>query len=275
MADLITSAYCASVVASSGNANAATLAAIISAVSDSVTRYCRRSFIPARFVELYDSSNQRFLMLRQTPVLLLNSVTLFPTGLNPISYTPDQFDLRPQVGRISFKPQATATLEMPFPYSFGYRRLNAIEVDYIAGCGFTTTTASAIVPGIQNVTPAAISGVNNNQPWTISAGATLVVDPGAAAEETVSVSAVTTNTFTAAFTQAHSVGAIICGVVIPDDIALATALAVGNVLNQSDLTKQRESQGKTIGYEYLVRPGNLIFTMEILNILNNYRDSVV
>jgi hypothetical protein len=275
MADLITSDYCNAVVASSVNVNAQTLAAIISGVSDSVTRYCRRNFIPARFIELYDSSNQTFLMLRQTPVLLLNSVTLFPTGLNPISYTADQFDLRPEVGRISFKPQAAATLELPFPRGFGFRRLNAIAVDYLAGFGFTTTAVSNILPGVQIVTPAAISGVNNNQPWSIGAGSTLVVDPGTAVEETVSVSAATTNTFTATFTQIHSAGAMICGVEIPADIALATALAVGNVLNQSDLTKQRESQGKTIGYEYLVRPGNLIFTPEILNILNAYRDMVV
>jgi hypothetical protein len=47
------------------------------------------------------------------------------------------------------------------------------------------------------------------------------------------------------------------------------------VLNEPDLTKQRESQGKTIGYEYVARAGDLIFTAEIINILNGYRDSVV
>ncbi len=275
MADLITSAYCSTVVPNCANVNLQTLAAIISAVSVSVTRYCQRDFIPTRLVELYDSPNQPFLMLRQTPILALNSVTLFPTGADPIICSAEQFDLRPQVGRISYKPQAAGLLELPFLRGFGFRRINAIEVDYIAGFGFTTSSLAGFPSGVQNVTPAAMNAVSINEPWAITVGAMLVMDPGTAVEETVTVSAVSADSFSATFTQAHDANAVICGVMIPDDIALATALAVGNVLNAPDLTKQRESQGKTIGYEYLVRMGDLIFTTEILNILNRYRDSVV
>ena len=275
MADLITSAYCSTIVPGSADVNPQTLAAIISAVSDAIQRYCQRTFIPTRFTELYDSPNRPYLMLRQTPVLLLNSVTLFPTGLSPLACTAEQFDLRPQIGRISFKPQAAQSLTAPFPWWCGFQRLNAMEVDYIAGFGFTTTNTSAIDPGTQMITPAAMTGVNMDQPWAIGAGAALVMDCGTAMQETVTVSAVTADTFTATFSQPHVAGAVICGVAIPDDIAFATALAVGNVLNEPDLTKQRESQGKTIGYEYVARAGDLIFTAEIINILNGYRDSVV
>ena len=275
MADLISSAYCSTVVPGSANVNPATLAAIISAVSKAIERYCQRSFIPSAFTELYDSPNRPYLMLRQTPVLLLNSVTLFPTGLYPLVCTADQFDLRPQIGRISFKPQAAQSLAVPFPWRRGFRCLDAVEVNYLAGFGFTTTGTAAILPGVQTVAPATMIGVNMDQPWAINAGTLLVMDPGTAVQETVTVSLTLSNSFTAAFAQSHAAGAVICGVVIPDDIAFATALAVGNVLNEPDLTKQRESQGKTIGYEYLARMGDLIFTTEIINILNRYRDSVV
>ncbi len=275
MADLITAAYCSTIVPGTANVNAATLAAVISAVSDSVQRYCRRNFTPAAYTELYDSPNRPYLMLRQTPVLLLNSVTLYPTGLYPLVCTSDQFDLRPEIGRISFKPQAAQSLAVPFPWRLGFRCLDAVEVNYIAGFGFTTTSTLSVLPGEQVITPTAMIGVNINQPWAIEAGATLVIDPGTAVQETVTVSAVSGNTFTAPFTQPHAAGAVICGVQIPEDIAFATALAAGNIFNQPDLTKQRESQGKTIGYEYLVRAGDLIFTTEITNILDRYRDAVL
>ena len=275
MADLITSAYCSTIVPGTANVNAATLAAVISAASDAIQRYCRRSFTPAAYTELYDSPNRPYLMLRQTPVLLLNSVTWYPTGLYPLVCTPDQFNLRPEIGRISFKPQAAQSLAAPFPWRLGFRCLNAVEVNYIAGFGFTTTSTLAVPPGERIITPTAMIGTNIDQPWAIEAGATLVIDPGTAVQETVIVSAAAGNTFTALFVQPHAAGAVICGVEIPEDIAFATALAVGNIINQPDLTKQRESQGKTIGYEYLVRAGDLIFTTEIINILDRYRDAVV
>ena len=253
--------------------DATTLAALISAVSNAVQRYCRRVIVPSQLTEFYDSPNRPYLMLRQTPVLQLNSVTLFPTGLYPLLCTPDQFDLRPEIGRISFKPQAAQSLAVPFPWRRGLRCLDAISVNYVAGFGFVTTGSAAIAPGSQSVTPTLMAGWTINQSWAIGVGTTLIIDPGTAVQETVTVSTIAANSFTAAFAQPHAAGALICGVLIPDDLAFATALAVGNVLNEPDLTKQRESQGKTIGYEYLARMGDLIFTPEIINILDRYQDT--
>lgn len=59
---------------------------------------------------------------------------------------------------------------------------------------------------------------------------------------------------------------------IPDDLQMAAALAVGNLFNQPDLTKQREKIGAS--YYYIGRPGELAFTPEIKAILNLYRDSL-
>jgi uncharacterized phiE125 gp8 family phage protein len=59
---------------------------------------------------------------------------------------------------------------------------------------------------------------------------------------------------------------------IPDDLQLAAALAVGNLFNQPDLTKQREKIGAS--YYYIGRPGELAFTPEIKAILNLYKDHV-
>ena len=59
---------------------------------------------------------------------------------------------------------------------------------------------------------------------------------------------------------------------IPDDLQMAAALAVGNLFNQPDLTKQREKIGAS--YYYIGRPGELAFTPEIKAILNLYRDQL-
>jgi hypothetical protein len=59
---------------------------------------------------------------------------------------------------------------------------------------------------------------------------------------------------------------------IPDDLQLASALAVGNIFNQPDLTKQREKIGAS--YYYIGRPGELAFTPEIKAILNLYKDQL-
>jgi len=59
---------------------------------------------------------------------------------------------------------------------------------------------------------------------------------------------------------------------IPDDLQLATVLAVGNLYHQPDLTKQREKIGAS--YYYIGRPGDLAFTPEIKTLLNAYREAV-
>jgi uncharacterized phiE125 gp8 family phage protein len=59
---------------------------------------------------------------------------------------------------------------------------------------------------------------------------------------------------------------------IPDDLQMAAGLAVANLFNQPDLTKQREKIGAS--YYYIGRPGDLAFTPEIKTILNLYRDAL-
>ena len=60
---------------------------------------------------------------------------------------------------------------------------------------------------------------------------------------------------------------------IPDDLQMAAALAVANLYNQPDLTKQREKIGAS--YYYIGRPGELAFTPEVKAILNLYRDPLL
>ncbi len=279
MADLVTQDYVQNVVPAAGGANpgAPGLASLISAVSGAVERYCRRNFVPNRYREYYDAADQPFLMLRRTPVLALNALTLFPTGSNPISCTPDQFDLRPGIGRISFQPRFTGNFRGLYGPTgwFPNAGLNAVLVDYNAGFGFLTTGTNAIAAGASSVTPAAMSGFFNGQPWAITAGTGLIVDPGQVNQETPMVAASNGASFTATFAAAHAAGCQITGALIPPDIQLAVALAIGNLLNQPDLSKQRESQGKTVGYEYVIRAGELIFTPEIKAILDSYRDVIV
>ena len=277
MADLVTAAYVTSVTPAASGADSTMLASLISAVSQAVERYCRRSFTPARYQEYHDAGAMPFLMLRRTPVLALNAVTFFPTGPNPINYAADQFDLRPEIGRLSFRPELTANF--PGGYAqragFAYAGLNAILVDYNAGFGFLTTASAAIAAGPASVTPQAMSGLFDGQPWTITPSMDLTIDPDQDSQEIISVISTTATGFAAVFVNAHAAGCQISSSLIPQDIQLAAALAIGNVLNQPDLSKQRESQGKTVGYEYVARAGDLIFTPEIKAILDRYRDVLV
>ena len=151
-----------------------------------------------------------------------------------------------------------------------------IQVDYTAGFGFLTVANGAIAQGFQTVPLSAIGGMagegNTLQPWQISAGTTLTVDPGLVTQETITVTSVTAGTISATFSQPHAGAAQLVGTLLPADLQLGVALMVGNLINQADLTKSRESLGRTVGYEYFVRPGDLVFTPEIKAILGRYRD---
>ncbi len=227
-------------------------------------------------------------MLRQTPILGINSLTLFPDTSNPIVITADQLDLRPQVGRISIKPEVAAGFS-DFPWigggllgtrgmGFSVWPLNAIQVDYNAGYGFLTQSSGPIAAGNSTVTPTAMTGqtpADDLTPWAIAPGTVLTLDAGNADSETATVLTASATAFTGSFANAHQAGCQILGWQIPDDLQLACALLAGNLINQPDLTKQRESMGKTVGYEYVVRGGDLLFTSEILNLLTRYQDIVV
>ena len=280
MADLVPQSFVTSVIRSAAGIDPGILTDLISAASQTVQRYCRRSFIPNRYVELYDRPHTPYLMLRRTPVLALNSVTLFPTWPSPIVIPIDQIDLRPELGRICLKPQ----VDFP-PFAAAFMLENSadlcsatrdvIQVDYTAGFGFLTTAAQVIAAGAGAAVPVAMNGWSQNQPWAIATGSALIIDPGTPNQEALTISAVTNNSFAASFVFPHESVTPIAGIIIPSDVQLAVALIVGNLLNQPDLTKQRESQGKTIGYEYTVRAGDLLLTPEIKTLLNPYRDTVV
>lgn len=276
MADLITTEYVQSVVAAAADAPATTLAAIISAVSQRIVQYCRRDFSPNRYMELYDAPRSGQLLLRQTPVIALNAVTLLPTSNNPMTFTADQFDLRPTVGRVIFRPGAMAWFSAEnWPFAdLPIAGADAIEVDYVAGFGFMTSALAAIAPGQNTVIVENASGLSQGQPWLLQPGGLLTIDAGLITQETVAISAVSGNSFTAIFDLAHQAGPLL-GAVIPQDVQMAAALMVGNVINQADLTKARESQGRTVGYEYVVRPGDLFLTPEVQNLLMPYRDAMV
>lgn len=252
------------------------VAAIISAVSARIIQYCRRDFLPNRYVELYDAPRSGQLILRQTPVLSLNNITLMPTGPSPLSFTADQFDLRPDVGRVIFRPGATALFSLEnWPWvEMPAAGLDAIQVDYTAGFGFITNALSPIAAGTSVVNVDATGGVSQSQPWQLAVGSTLTVDAGESTQETVQISAVGSGNFTATFAMAHAAGPLL-GALVPLDVQLAAALMAANAINQADFTKARESQGRTVGYEYVVRPGDLLLTAEIQNLLMPYRDPVV
>lgn len=285
MVNLVTADYVSSVVASAGNVNSGTLANLIAAASVVAQNYCRRELAPNRWVEKYDASSVGYLMLRQTPVLALNLVTLFPQSASPVTYNADQFDVQAGTGRISLLTDATAgfpdfwALGAMAEGGFAGIGRGRTEVDYTAGFGFLTTAGAAIAAGLQTVPVSAISGMagegNLLQPWQIAAGTTLMVDPGLATQESVTVTGVAGNTLSATFLQPHANQAQLVGALIPADVQLGVALLVGNLINQADLTKSRESLGRTVGYEYFVRPGDLVMTAEIKALLGRYRDVVV
>ncbi|MGC8561298.1 MAG: hypothetical protein ACP5O1_11540 [Phycisphaerae bacterium] len=276
MGDLITIGYAQNISPAAAAAPAPMVAAVISAVSARVIQYCRRDFLPNRYVELYDAPRSGELILRQTPVLSLNAVTLMPTGPDPLSFSATEFDLRPMVGRIIFRPGMVGMFG-PAP-GFWERwptaGADAIEVDYTAGFGFVVNAEGPIAAGEGTVEVDATAGVNVAGPWQLAVGDSLLVDAGLSSQETVVVAAVTGNSFTATFALAHAAGPML-GSMVPLDVQLATALMTANVINQADLTKARESQGRTVGYEYVVRPGDLFLTPEVQNLLMPWRDPVV
>ncbi len=277
MADLINLNYAKALLRITDTNSDALLTTLVSAASAAVEKYCRQPFAVGRYVELYDASTQPWLMLRHAPVVQLNSVTVYPEQPNVLLYTPDNFDVRPQLGRVAFKPAVPGAFftEYAAAMTFPGWGVDVTQVDYYAGYGFLTTSVGAIAAGPATVTPALTTGYANGQPWQIGVGSVLIIDSATAAEEVVTVTVVAPGTFTATFANNHAAGCALCGMAVPNDVQLATGLLTANIYNQPDLTKLRESMGKTIGYEYAVRPGTLFFTPEILALLNPYRDVVV
>lgn len=92
-----------------------------------------------------------------------------------------------------------------------------ITVRFVAGHGPSTTIAASITAGAQTVTPASMTG--------IYAGTRLDIDSGTSSFEVVTVSSVTSTTFTATFASSHSAAATCIGAV-PTNLRQAILMLV-------------------------------------------------
>src|SRR5689334_11109350 len=65
----------------------ALLGVLITAASDAIEKYCRRDFIQTSYDELYSGNGQRQLMLRQYPLVSVQSVRYRPVTVLKITNT--------------------------------------------------------------------------------------------------------------------------------------------------------------------------------------------
>ena len=269
--DLITLTYAKLIARVTGSASDTLLAALITAASDYARQFCRRDLSPRQYDELYDGSGRGFLVLRNAPLIALDTVTCGPSTSNPQSFAGDSFDMTPGQALISFKPTETAdyfygySVSLQFPVGVA-----AVRAQYAAGFGYRTSVAAAISAGNQTVTPAAMSGYTNG-PWSINSGDTLVIDSGLATEETVTVTATSSTTFTATFAKAHAAGAYVLGTVLPADLQFAVAQIVANMYRRPDSTLQSETLGKH-SWELRRKMDDVVLTPEVRATLARYRD---
>jgi hypothetical protein len=63
------------------------LGVLITAVSDAIVKYCRREFIPRAYDELYNGNGERRLLLREYPILSVESVRYRPVTVLKITNT--------------------------------------------------------------------------------------------------------------------------------------------------------------------------------------------
>ena len=127
MADLITPARAAMVPSLTG-INAAYLAALVSAASNMIIRYCKRDFVDTAYVdEEYDGEGTYVLMLRQFPIITLTSVETMESDGTLLTCLTAQFRTDDDVGEIRHIPECTCDYTY-FPK--GYRN---ILVTYQAG----------------------------------------------------------------------------------------------------------------------------------------------
>lgn len=87
MSDLITLDRARQNLPSSVNADEPQIATLITAVSQAVQRWCRRDFTATSYDELYHGNGERLLVLRQYPVISVESVRSDPTAVMTISNT--------------------------------------------------------------------------------------------------------------------------------------------------------------------------------------------
>lgn len=275
--DLITLAYAKTVagIALTVTTYDLRLAALITGCSLAAANYCGRALMPGYYDELYNGSGIGYLVLRQSPLLELSSVVVGPSTSNPQTYTATDFDIDPLISKIAFKPTTAAdffygyTTNLAFPSG-----INSTQATYYAGYGAIQTVAAAVVStGSQAVTPGDMFGVTAyGDPWAIAVGNVLTVDAGLSTEEAVTVTAVSSTTFTANFTRTHAAGFRVLVPQIPQDMQMAVGFMVSNLYRQKDLTKQSERLDQ---YAYTLRPNEygVAFTPEVRVMLSRYRSA--
>lgn len=96
MADLITTAELTAAVPSL--ATRSDLAALVSAASQAVERYCGRTFERATLTETHDGRNRSRLWLRRRPIVSVASVTINGTALD--NTTSDAWVFHPATGEL-------------------------------------------------------------------------------------------------------------------------------------------------------------------------------
>lgn len=87
MSDLITLDRARQNLPSSVNADEAQIATLITAVSQAVQRWCRRDFTATAYDELYHGNGERLLILRQYPVISIESVRCDPAAVMTVTNT--------------------------------------------------------------------------------------------------------------------------------------------------------------------------------------------
>ncbi len=282
--DLITSTYAQSLSPACAAASAPQLAAVITAASQMIETYCGRKFYAARYQDSYDSTaaSSGALVLRQVPLVQLNSVTLWPDDADEV-FTAADFDLRYGLGRITFKASAMGSFpwgdsadaaggRWPWPQAGA----NSIQVDYFAGYGWVTALASPIVAGSNVTIPLAnTSGLVPEQgAWNASQATTIVLDDNTENREEISVS---WNSSLAALVGSpmlnHAAAASVAGPLAPASVQIAAVIVAGNILSAPDLTKKAEGVGRAVGYQQQLRLGGLgvFLTPEVCTLLAPYR----
>lgn len=253
----------------------ARLAALITACSIAAANYCGRKFIPSYYDELYNGSGQGFLVMRQSPLIAIDSVVIGPSTSQPQVYDSTAFDIEPPISKIAFKPTEVADFfygvvtNLAFPSG-----INTVEAKYFGGYGAIITSATAVpTTGAHTLSVDSVYGVTaNGDQWGLIVGSCVIADPGLATEELAIVTSVSSSTLTAVFARPHIAGFRVAVPQIPSDLQMAVGFMVSNLHKQQDLTKQSERLDQ---YSYTLRPNQygVIFTGEVQSIINRYKSA--
>ncbi|HTV49518.1 MAG TPA: hypothetical protein VMG59_13850 [Phycisphaerae bacterium] len=276
--DIVELEYVQGIVQDASSVPTGMLEALITSLSGMVERFCRRSFHAHRYVESYDGNAKGTLSLRFAPLVELNSITLYPDGPAPQTYTAASFDILYAQARLNFKPGVNGSFfnryypEITLP-AVG---LNSTLADYFAGYGFVTTLTGDISAGSNIVLPLANNNgyVPDQGPWNIANSWQLLLDAGTQNEEVVQINVNSSEVTATNLVNDHSAGAYVCGQLVPADVQLACALLVGNAIHAQDLTKAGEQVGRLGGYVWQGRSGSYLFTPEIKRLLTAYQDAI-